>query len=499
MTTRTALQRAAGAACAFAIVLASRHASGQAESDPARVETFEYRQPARENHLRAVLQIQGVYAFGFLWYLTTALRRWDAGYRWQVYEQKLTTLPGHDDNGFGTNFRGHPLGGTSYYFAARGNRLGVGTSFGIAILGSLGWEYFGEVGEKVSLNDAIVTPVAGTAIGESFTQLGAYFDRASRSPWHQALGTLFGPVKTLNDALDGLELSRASGTAPEREWHDFPASVGFVLIREGGSLPQPTSTTSEARLSLSERLARLPGYDSASERSQWFDDAQLSGIAVSAAIAAHGLSDFVFEPHAVLVGRYWRSARGRGHQLRGGGTATGLRVGFSYQLHDYRREQAGPSDRSVLVEPLGWFLETRAAFANGRLRLSFDAGLEYGGVHPLALEQYRASGAQLPRTLQEFGYYFGAGARVRSQLELTLGDLRLDLSGAGLALGNVDERPTPPLSDGYARFGVGCGFAGFSGVTLRAFAESAQRFGRVGPVRVDASERALGAEGVAHF
>jgi hypothetical protein len=495
---RTPASRSAGAALVLAAALAARSARAEEPAAAAPVKTFEYREPTRKNYLRGVLEIQGFYAFGFLWYLTTALGTWDAGYRWDVFKQKLTTLPAHDDNAFGTNFRGHPLGGTGYYFAARGNRLGVGESFGISVLGSLGWEYFGEVGQTVSLNDIIVTPVAGTAIGESFTQLGAYFDRASRTAWHQALGTLFGPLKTLNDTFDGLELARASADSPQREWHDFPASVGFAVIREGGSLPS-SANVGEVRLGLSERLARLPGYDSAAEHEEWFDDGQLSGIALSAALAGRGLSDFAFEPHAVVLGHYSRAARGQGAGLRGSGIATGLRVGFTYQLHDYRREQAGAIDRFVLVEPVGWFLESRSTLGPHRLRVTFDAGAEYGGMHPLALERYKRHGRELPHVLQNFDYYFGAGGRVRSQAELSVGAFRFDASVVALALGYVDEHVAPPISDGYARFGVGGGFAGFSGVNLRAFAEGAERFGRMGSARVDARELAVGGEAVTHF
>ncbi len=490
---RTVPCRSTSVAVAMAFLLMSSSALGEPPRADTAAETFEYTVPTRKNYLRDVLEIQALYAFGFLWYLTAARQDWDADYGWETFQQKLTSPPEHDINAFGTNFRGHPFGGTGYYWAARGNRLGIGEAFGITFLSSLGWEYFGEVSERVSANDLIVTPVAGLAIGESFTQLGAYFDRSSRTLWHRTLGTLFGPIKTVNDALDGARLARVTAGVPEREWHEFPLSLSLATVREGGTLPLQT-TAGELRLSLSERLSRLAGYVGAAERDEWFSDAELSGIGISAALSRHGLSDLLFEPHVVLLGHYARFARGSGSALRGGGTATGLRVGFSYQLHDYRREQPGVTDRMALVEPVGWFLETRSTLGASRLRLTFDAGAEYGGVHPIALEQYRGS-AELPRVLQTFGYYFGAGGRVRSQAEICVGDFRFDANFAALTLGYVDERAAPPLSDGFARFGAGGGFTGISGLSLRAFAERAERFGRMGSVSVNASELTFGIEG----
>jgi hypothetical protein len=311
------------------------------------------------------------------------------------------------------------------------------------------------------------------------------------------LGTLFGPVKTLNDQFDNLALSRSSSGAPNREWHEFPFELAVASVIESGSLPHP-ARTSEVRFGVSERLARLPGYDGAAERDYWFDDAQLSGISLSGAFAPHGISDFAFEPHVVMAGHYSRFARGNGNALHGGGYATGLRMGLTYQLHDYRRNQPDQRDFAAFVEPLGWFLESRFAHGLTRLRITLDAGAEYGGVHPIALGQYRGA---LPDTaeLRVFNYYFGLGARTRAQAELSFGAWRLDAGMTAWAFGSVDEHTSVPISDGYSRFTAGVGYCPSEATTLRAFTERAQRLGRMGSAHEDASELNFGAAGIARF
>jgi hypothetical protein len=473
-------------------------ALAETPTEPATAETFEYRAPQRKTYLRGVLEFQAIYAFGLLWYMSDVVA-WDPHYSWETLRRKLTSGKlAHDFNGFGTNFRGHAVGGTGYYLIARSNRLSVPESLGVAVLGAVAWEYFGEVSEQVSLNDVIFTPLSGTAIAESFTQLGSYFDRAERTTSHRVLGAVFAPVKTLNDFLDGAELSRASARQPGREWHEFPLQLGVAEVDEKGNLPGATRA-GEVRLQLAERLARLPGYDGAAERAFWFDDAQLSGITLGAAFAAHGLSDFLFEPHAVMAGHYFRSATGKGRALRGTGYATGLRMGFTYQIHDYRRLADGYRDFSAFVEPLGWFWELRHARGGLRLRVALDAGAEYGGVHPLAQARFDADSMQLSRELRIFNYYFALGARFRSRIEIAMDSLRLDASSATWGFGSVDEHVQIPIADGFSRLGAGFSYGFDGGMSLRAFVERSLRYGRMGDARGEARELAFGGEALAYF
>ena len=70
-----------------------------------------------------------------------------------------------DNDRFGINFIGHPYSGTLTYNAGRSNGYNYYQSFGMALGGSLLWEYFGE-NTHPSYNDIIYTPVNGSFIGE---------------------------------------------------------------------------------------------------------------------------------------------------------------------------------------------------------------------------------------------------------------------------------------------------------------------------------------------
>ncbi|HEY3669026.1 MAG TPA: DUF3943 domain-containing protein, partial [Polyangiaceae bacterium] len=183
--------------------------------------TFEYTTPTEKNYLRAILELEGLTTISVVWYVMAVRNGGDVGYRWQMFQKKLSgTAFAHDDNAFGTNFHGHGIGGNAYYLSARSNHLSIAESFGFAVAGATLWEYFGEVGEIVSINDLIVTPFSGIGIGEPFTQFSAFLDRQQNpSMANRVLATVFGPLKTVNDQLDGVELKRASTSRDD--WHRF--------------------------------------------------------------------------------------------------------------------------------------------------------------------------------------------------------------------------------------------------------------------------------------
>lgn len=394
-------------------------------SQPARVpRTFVYTTEVDADYLRALLELSGVMTFGFLWYVTQTeiVDDYDVKYSWPVFRRKLSgDAIGLDSNHFGTNFIGHPLGGLGYYFAARHNRLSVAASLGFATSGSLLWEYFGEVRERVSLNDMIVTPLAGLALGESWTQLGAFFDRSSPALHNRILGSTFAPLKAVNDALDGVSPARAKHLDrhgfPADEWHQFDLDTAIATTWQRPTAEsRETSVTPEWRLSLVSQLARLPELDQAAQHSLVFDDANVSSIDVEAAIASTGLADLSLTTQVMLFGHSFRDVvRAPNGGLWGHSTLLGFTVGYQYSVHDYDRDRPRPIDKISGVQPLGLLFEHRADLGGARLRSRLEANGSFGGITPYALSAYRLqapSDVEPSTVLDERNYYFGIGGGV---------------------------------------------------------------------------------------
>jgi|1186.fasta_scaffold368114_2 hypothetical protein len=111
-----------------------------------------------------------------------------------------------DANHFSTNQFAHPYSGNINFNAARANGLDYWQSIPFAALGSLIWEYLGEI-HRPSLNDYISTTVGGVALGELTWQLS-----------NMVLdNTPTGSNRFWNE-MAGMGINPARGTSPTSWW-----------------------------------------------------------------------------------------------------------------------------------------------------------------------------------------------------------------------------------------------------------------------------------------
>jgi len=462
-------------------------------------DTFEYTTPTEKNYLRAVFELGALTTVGVAWYAIDVRQGADVGYRWEMFQKKLSgSAVGHDDNAFGTNFRGHGLGGNVYYGSARSNHLSIAESFGFAIAGSVLWEYFGEINEVVSANDLIVTPFTGIGLGEPLAQFSAFFDRQRPTLVNRTLGAVFGPLKSVNDALDGVKLSRSS--TRRNDWHLFSLATSLAFTRSEFRQPaQSRSEHTDLRVDLAERLARLPDYDAAGRHSQWFSDGNLSGMSLGVAFGAQGLRDFAFAADFVPFGYYRRDVGGSAGQLHGSGWVLGFQMGYRYLVHDFAAVPATGLDRTAFVQPAGVLFESTVELGSVSLSSRIAVAGIYGGVHPLASEAYGPDHGAWQSVLRSFDYYFGAGAQLESSLGLRVFRLDSELSLLGRSFECVDEHAQLPMSDTWRRLRWTVGYAIHSGWSLRAYSDDLARTGRLGLARASAHESSAGLEARAWF
>lgn len=445
---------------------------------------------------RAFLEFEAVFVLGFVYYATSGNlgSSWDIRYEWQLFSQKLTGQSfGPDTNHFGTNFIGHPLGGTGYYLAARGNRLSMPQSLAFSVGGSLLWELFGEIRERLSMNDMIVTPFAGIAIGEPLTQLGAYFDRQPDSLRNWILGGVFAPTKRLSDTIDGAALRRRpdwNETLHAR--HQVVAALSDARHSAAGDT-QPMASLS---VSLSERLVRLPDYEAPGYHSFSFTDANVSSLALRAGFSRYGIWDAELTTESLLVGGYRRSARAvHPGTLLGTSVIGGYTMGFRYALHDYAPGRGAPLDRYAAVTPLGAAVEQRVQFAGMELRTDVNLGLDFGGITPVALQATDAEWQAAPPVLRDRGYYFATGVHARSSVELRTSYANWETMFETVLLTDVGGPGDPihlPHSDSLTHLRTRLAVAVAPGYTLDFSGERRVRSSHLGATRARASEFTLG-------
>jgi hypothetical protein len=133
-----------------------------------------------------------------------------------------------DTDPYWTNQFGHPYEGSMFYTAARSTGHGPYASFGVAFLGSLMWEQFGEV-QSPSVNDQITTPGGGSVLGEVLYRMNRLILDSSPdrpSVWRELAAFAVAPMAGANRYFNG-ERYRG-GTLLPRSWMG-QFSAGMVL------------------------------------------------------------------------------------------------------------------------------------------------------------------------------------------------------------------------------------------------------------------------------
>jgi hypothetical protein len=335
-----------------------------------------------------------------------------------------------DANTFRTNFLGHPFMGTSMYQLARGSREPAWLASLYALAGSTTWELI-EFQEKASINDLVVTPVAGVALGEALFQMGAHLDRSPPSTVRTVLAWLTAPWKKVNDAIDGATPGRGApdDTLEARAWMGS-AAVSTAEGRRG-----------EVRLAGGWRLWRDVDYGTPGQSVRPWLDGQASGLQAVVAADAHGITDARLQSSALLAALYARSLDPAGQGLD---LVAGVGPGFELRGHAWTR--AGPFDLAGVVELPRGALEGRWLAGPARLTVRLDGALVFAGSRSFALDGDPGAAPHdtLPTVQQEHGYHFGLGGSFRAAAELAAGAARLSAAWRADALdGRANPDPTP--------------------------------------------------------
>ena len=391
-------------------------------NDDAAAPLLRYRTPERPHYFRVALEELALLGLGLgqYWYdRDQNSRDWQFNYDWASFRARLDgTAYAFDTNGFDTNFLFHPTAGTLYYVTARSNRFGPFESLAIAFGTSAIWEFFGEFQEKISVNDVIVTPVAGMAWGETLTQLGAYFLRECPSTSSQILGTALAPFTALHDAVDGAErLTVCDGESPSA--HRFRLSLQGGETWSEGHSPYPL-----LRVGLDTEVMHLPGFARLGTELSTFADGNVSRLGFNVSFTtpdSDAISDLSFLTQTVVAGLHYRNNTLERGELHRREAVFGVMVGAEYTRHRY--DPSADPDRVFLLD-----LPALTTRYYGRTKdlgweLSLDVGGAFGGADSLVLSQAatRAYTPDLTSVAAAEGYNHVVGVTLSPRARLDLG------------------------------------------------------------------------------
>ena len=373
--------------------------------------------------LRAAAWSTLLLAFGTAWYWAKAdLNRLD----WEFPSpgSRLTTdALRFDDNRFTTNHLLHVMSGAGYYGLSRVNGLGPPASFLVAFFASAFWEVVMEWRERISINDSIVTPIGGVALGEVFYAIGEYVTSAPGGGGvaQRAAAYSLGFPRTLHAQLDDAD---QPPSLPADElgfssafWHRFRIDLDVASLgNDAGGSAIVTGPTLEAE------IVAVPGYLRPGDLELIFGNGNFTRARLSMRFDERGFEDIDLYVATILAGWFRQDLeRGSGDALRGYSAAVGAEVAYRYRQH-WRLER---TDEHAIVHLLGPAADVRLPLGFAWLRARAAAHVDFAGVHSLAFEELDADGRVVKSLLPYRGYYYGVGGS--AELELSI-----DVPGATL-------------------------------------------------------------------
>jgi hypothetical protein len=399
----------------------------------------------RPHPLRATLMASTMIGLGAAWYWIDRDRQvadWDYP---SIGDRLTFEAWRYDNNPFPINFAWHALDGGQYHVVARANDLGLPASIGVGVATSLAWEFLLEFREKVSINDAIFTTGAGTALGELVHWLGRYLESApAPRRWHPVARWILSPLRATSVAWDRRSPTRAGTSADALGlssdiWHRFTLRAGAgggQLTTTGTShagVTSPASLPVAATASAEAELAALPGYLSIGSWRRAFSDGNLTRgqVRLTAGDDTLGLA---MGAEVVLAGVHQQAISATG------GRAVTLGVALGYA---YRKDAVGPwRDRTSLLHLPGPALDLHARRGSLAARVRLRASADFAGLHAAAYPAWQAAHPDLvaKTILRKHGYYYAWGGAASIDAEVELPPVR---AGAALAVGTYRS------ADGY--------------------------------------------------
>ena len=456
-------------------------------------ETFAYEPPAPVLRLRIALEELSFVAIGFTGYLIWNPPAAYPGVPVTSIGKKLGFAPdswAFDNDSIATNFIGHASAGIIYYAFARANRVSIPEAFLWTFGASTLWELI-EFKEPMSINDVVLTPVAGFAIGEALTQLSGWFDHQDDTLSH-VLAWVVDPPRKLHDWMDGATPRRDPA---RRGWHEFQLVLG------GGSVFQESTAYPALQVAIATRLFRAPGYGEPGRSGAGFADGNVSGLTLSATFAAHRTEDLLLDTETAFLGWYARDLGRDGDGLSGWDLFAGLTVAYEYGFHVWNLAADGPKNEISMVRLPGADLRLRGFVGELEVRAAVDVALDFAAVVPLGMPTAAVlpAGVVFPTVYLANGYYFALGLHLAPAVELRLGHLAVG-GCARFDSFRGFTGPFVPQADGQvASFRDGRSLVSAwmrfrlatPGLEVALRADWRDRWGEVGVQRASAQERAV--------
>ncbi len=370
------------------------------------------------HRVRAALEMLSVLGVGTIWYWTNKdlnARDFDLYWNWPTFRRKILGQETRfDRNAFWTNAYSHPRSGFMLHSVGRANGLGVGESVVLNAAATWLWEVGVEFRERPSLNDLIVNPVAGLALGESIFQLGLFFRRSPDNALNRSAGVAFSPLASLHDRLDGRRPKRDAGDdlGFSREvWHRFQLRLLTTTTFAD------TGRRDDVGFGVETELVTIPGWGRPGTWGAVARAGSWSTLRLGMGMSAGEVSETDMLARVLLFGYAWqRMSRDGDERPRGVGFLLGLANAFDFET---RREPGYRSDLLGNINVLGPIMEVSVHRGGVWVRATLEGYIDFAMVRPRSLDAYLATqpdSTGIKSVVRWYGYEYAWGITGRGRL-----------------------------------------------------------------------------------
>lgn len=381
--------------------------------------------------LPAAIETAGILAIEIAWYewqIELNKQDYDFPRTWAGQKRRWNHLYGvrFDDNEFAINMGHAYYNGSYYYDVARVLGASFFESWLFTLATSSVWEATVEHREVFSLNDTIVTPVGGAAIGEAFYQLGAFFSRSSPNIANKILMTLFSPAHTFNE-IAGITQPKSATAVTTL---GFPSDVShrFVLSMSGGTTTRTSldhEQSNELELRFETELRTIPEYGTIGEVSRTLSGGgELSRILLLYSQGSEGLNDLRVYTQASIFGRYNQNVKDKSDNLVGQSLFLGVATAFDLSIARTPLFQ----DFIGIMHVLGPSVDTNVYIGETNVHATLDGFIDFAMPRSMAINSLGTMSTANSTTksiLEEEKYTYSWGYSSMARIEVAWRGLHL--------------------------------------------------------------------------
>jgi hypothetical protein len=436
-------------------------------SDESWYRMYSNAMPPHKNYSRATLETLIALGIGTTWYYLDRGNQADYDHDVDMDNLKGKFITGdgysYDNNPWVTNVN-HVTAGTVYYLLARSNDLSMLESFLYSTGASLLWEYGTEIHEDVSINDSIMNPFGGFAVGEVMYQLGEFFQHGEHNKVNEALGILFGAPSAFHRWLDNdrpknpAHVDRFGFTTDV--WHRFRLSLGYVAAQsnEGGD----SGFQNEVQAGADLELINLSQYNHPGTDSSFYAHSLQNALTLRGSWNGDGWQTSLLRFKTVPLGYYWQDivAEENAGQLCGYSFILGGASSFEYITNKFSEFEH--EDKQAVVNIFGPSLDLTLHRSGWRVRGVVEASPNFAMLRPYSAEEFNGMiAADMPGNdlRRVYGmvykyhpsrgpYYYSFGATAGGRLEVGYGPFEVE----GYVLYHYFDSVSGPMrNEGYQR------------------------------------------------